>query len=304
MSNAHPRTTENIAYAQRERLAFIEVRSYFCGNLTRTHIEERFGVKPAASARDLIAYRALAPHNLQYNAAQRCYQPTEIFRPVFEHTPSHVLNWFRSGAGDGLEGASAQAIPCEVAQDLVQPNLNMLATITRAITAGKVVEVSYLSLTSGASIKRLAPLALADTGFRWHLRAYDQAKNRFADFVLTRIESARSTQETIPEPQRLPHDAQWNRMVPLDLVTHPGIKHPAAIEADYGMTDGNLALSIRAPLVGYALKRWSVDCTADHCLSPQSHHLWLRNARVLDGVESAILAPGFTASPDTSAAKA
>ena len=103
--------------------------------------------------------------------------------------------------------------------------------------------------------------------------------------------------------QRLPHDAQWNRMVPLDLVTHPGINHPAAIEADYGMTDGNLALSIRAPLVGYALKRWSVDCTADHCLSPQSHHLWLRNARVLDGVESAILAPGFTASPDTSAAK-
>ncbi len=31
--------------------------------------------------------------------------------------------------------------------------------------------------------------------------------------------------------------------------------------------------------------------------------LWLRNAKVLDGVESAILAPGFTASPDTSAAK-
>ena len=268
MTNAHPRATEHIAYAQRERLAFIEVRSYFCGNLTRVHIEERFGVKPAASARDLIAYRALAPNNLQYNAALRCYQPTAAFRPVFEHTPAHVLNWFRSGAGDGLEGASVQAIPCEAAQDLVQPNLSMLATITRAITAGTVIEVSYLSLTSGASIKRLAPLALADTGFRWHLRAYDQAKNRFADFVLTRIESARSTQETIPEPQRLPHDAQWNRMVPLDLVTHPGINHPAAIEADYGMTDGNLALSIRAPLVGYALKRWSVDCTADHCLSP------------------------------------
>ena len=62
------------------------------------------------------------------------------------------------------------------------------------------------------------------------------------------------------------------------------------------MTDGNLALSIRAPLVGYALKRWSVDCSTDHRLSPKSHHLWLRNAEVLNGVESAILAPGFTAS--------
>ena len=84
-------------------------------------------------------------------------------------------------------------------------------------------------------------------------------------------------------------------MVPLDLVTHPGINHPAAIEADYGMTDGNLALSIRAPLVGYALKRWSVDCTADHCLSPKSHHLWLRNRQALYGVTNLVLAPGYDA---------
>ena len=303
MTNARTRATEHIAYAQRERLAFIEVRSYFCGNLTRAHIEARFGVRPAASARDLIAYRALAPHNLQYNAAQRCYQPTAAFRPVFEHTPAHVLNWLRSGAGDGLEGAAAQTIPCESAQDLVQPNLDMLATITRAITAGVVVEVRYLSLTSGASVKRLAPLALADTGFRWHLRAYDQEKMRFADFVLTRIESARTMQDPIPEFQRLPKDAQWNRMVPLELVSHPGVGYPAAIEADYGMTHGHLAVRVRAPLAGYALKRWSVDCSTDHRLSPKSHYLWLRNAKVLDGVENAILAPGFTASPDTSAAK-
>ena len=45
MTNAHPLATEHIAYAQRERLAFIEVRSYFCGNLTRAHIEERFGIR-------------------------------------------------------------------------------------------------------------------------------------------------------------------------------------------------------------------------------------------------------------------
>lgn len=129
-------------------------------------------------------------------------------------------------------------------------------------------------------------------------------KKRFADFVLTRIQSARQTQETIPEPQRLPNDVQWNRMVALDLVPHPGVTHPAAIEADYGMTDGHLALRVRAPLVGYALKRWSVDCTADHCLSPQIAPPVAAQCQVLHGVESAILAPGFTASPDTSAAKA
>ncbi len=300
MQKAHTRSTEHIAYAQRERLAFIEVRAYFCGSVTRVQIEDRFGVKPAASARDLSAYRELAPGNLRYNAALRCYQPTPSFSPVFGHSPTHVLNWFRTGAGDGLEVSNTQPVPCETAHDLVQPKLEVLAAITRAITAGRVLEVSYQSLSSGSSTKRLAPLALADTGFRWHLRAYDQHKNRFADFVLTRIESVRPTQDPIPEPQRLTHDSQWNHIVPLQLVPHPGLGHPAAIETDYGMSNGKLALTVRAPLAGYALKRWSVDCTPGHTLSPSSHHLWLRNADVLQGVESAALAPGFTASPPAS----
>jgi hypothetical protein len=295
MPKARPRTTEHIAYAQRERLAFIEVRTYFCGSVTRAQIEERFGVKPAASARDLIAYRELAPGNLSYNAALRCYQPTSDFAPVFYHSPTHVLSWLRSGTGDGLEVAAAQAVPCETAHDLVQPNLRTLATITRAITSGTVLEVNYLSLTSGASIKRLAPLALADTGFRWHLRAYDQQKNRFADFVLTRVESARLTQDVIPNAQRLANDTQWNRVLPLQLVPHPSLAHPEAIAMDYGMTKGHLNMEVRAPLAGYALKRWSVDCTPDHSLSPSSHHLWLSNAQVLQGVDSAVLASGFTA---------
>lgn len=298
MPRARTRTTEHIAYAQRERLAFVEVRSYFCGSVTRAQIEERFGVKPASSARDLIAYRELAPGNLRYNAALRCYQPTPDFAPAFSHSPAHVLGWLRSGTGDGFEVVAAQAVPCETAHDLVQPNLDTLATITRAITSGTVLEVNYLSLTSGASVKRLAPLALADTGYRWHLRAYDQVRNRFADFVLTRIESARPTQEPIPDAQKLAHDTQWNRIVPLEVVPHPGLSHPAAIELDYGMTNGQLLMSIRAPLVGYALKRWSVDCTHCHTLSPSSHHLWLRNAEVLQSVEGAVIAPGFTpASP-------
>ena len=34
-----------------------------------------------------------------------------------------------------------------------------------------------------------------------------------------------------------------------------------AIEADYQMKDGMLVLNMRAQLVGYALRRWAVDCT-------------------------------------------
>ena len=74
---------------------------------------------------------------------------------------------------------------------------------------------------------------------------------------------------------------------------HPGVKHPEAIEADYQMKDGMLVLDMRAPLVGYALRRWAVDCTPTHLLDPRAHHLYLNNPQTLYGVESAALAPGY-----------
>lgn len=291
-------TLSQLTQAQRERLAYIEVKSFFCGDLTRADIERRFGVRPAASARDLAAYRRLAPHNLAYSAAFRRYVPSAAFQPVFNHSAERVLTWFRSAVGDGQELPLKRPIPCEGASALVNPDLKVLATITRAITAKELLRVDYLSLTSGRSRKVLAPIALADTGLRWHLRAYDQEKARFADFVLTRVVSAQSLNAPIPEEQSLGADQQWARVVRLELVPHPGIAHPDAIEADYGMSGGVLTLQMRAPLVGYALRRWSVDCSSNHALDPKAFHLWLRNLPTLYGVESAMLAPGYAPAAD------
>ena len=283
-----------LSQAQRERLFYIEVKAFFCGDLTRTDIERRFGVRPAASARDLASYKRLAPYNLVYNAALRNYTPTERFDPLFEHSAERVLAWFRDGFGDSLDLKIQRTVPCEAASDLVKPDLETLAVLTRAIAGRKQVKVSYLSLTSGASNKTLSPLALADTGQRWHLRAYDCERERFADFSITRIVKAKPVDVDIPLNQRIEADVQWARVVHLELVPHPGVEHPEAIEADYQMTDGVLALDMRAPLVGYALRRWAVDCTPRHGLDPKQHHLYLKNPQTLYGVESAALAPGYS----------
>ena len=71
----------------------------------------------------------------------------------------------------------------------------------------------------------------------------------------------------------------------------PGVEHPEAIEADYQMKNGMLVLDMRAPLVGYSLRRWAVDCTSEHLLDPKVHHLFLKKPQTLYGVESASLAP-------------
>jgi hypothetical protein len=130
---------------------------------------------------------------------------------------------------------------------------------------------------------------------RWleGLRHLTHARNGFAAFSLTRIVKAKNLNKAIPEAQEIESDAQWARIVRLEMVPHPGLEHPKAVEADFRMEKGMFSIDMRAPLVGYALRRWSVDCTTDHSLDCKEHHLWLSNSQTLYGVESAALGPGY-----------
>lgn len=285
-------TRLDVSQTQRERLAFLELRAFFSGELRRGDIEARFGVKPAAASRDLSSYRDIAPDNLDYDAPARCYRPSSTFKPVFEFSTERVLAWLLQGFGDGLDLKLRQVAPCEGPGQLVKPDLEVLATITRALVAKRAVRVNYLSLSSGSKRRELVPVALADNGLRWHVRAFDRERDRFGDFVLTRIAKAQEIEGEVAETEQIGSDSQWARIVDLEIVPHPGITWPKAVEADYAMTDGVLRIKSRAALAGYVLRRWNIDSSPDHCLDPASHHLWLRNTPTLYGVESAALAPG------------
>jgi hypothetical protein len=270
------------------------MRVFFTGELRRADIEARFGVKPAAASRDLTAYREIAESNLEYDQATRCYRPAPLFKPIFEFSTERILSWLLQGFGDGLDVRSRKAAPCEGPGNLVKPNLDILATIVRALCAKRSVRVDYASMSSGVRSREIVPVALADNGLRWHVRAFDRERNRFSDFVLTRISKAEDLHQEAMEEELLGADEQWARIVELELVPHPGLKWPEAVAGDYGMENGVLRLRARAALAGYVLRRWSIDCSVDHSMDPSTHHLWLRNTLTLYGVESATLAPGYT----------
>lgn len=285
-------TLTEVSQHQKERLAFLELRAFFVGELRRADIESRFGVKPAAASRDLALYRESAPGNLLYDRLGRCYRPSASFAPLFPFQSDRVLSWLLQGFGDGLELKLKSAAPCEGPGSLFKPNLNILGALTRAMCAQQAVQVEYLSLSSGAKAREIVPVALADNGQRWHVRAFDRQNQRFGDFVITRLRHVSPIDGPVLEHERLAADQQWVRMVDLALVPHPGLKWPAAIEADYGMDQGVLHVKTRAALCGYLLRRWMVDASPDHHLDPSTHHLWLSNPATLYGVESAALAPG------------
>lgn len=284
---------DELTQTQRERLAYVDYCLYFHGGVGRSDLERRFGISVAAASRDLACYRNLAPENMAYDGSEKVYRIEKTFRPVNPFRINRVLSWLRQGFGDGLALGIDRSIPSDFADLLAPPSVEMLGTVARAIAARQALVVRYLSLSSGSSTREIVPLAFVDNGLRWHVRAFDRKNQRFGDFVVNRIASARRATATPEANESLNADEQWNRLVLLEIVPHPGVTHPEAVEADYEMRQGVLAVKTRAAIAGYALARWNVDASENHRLSPLRHHLWLRNGDALNNVKSAALAPGY-----------
>ena len=284
-----------ISQAQKERLSHIDFRAFFFGEIGRSDLVARFGIGEAAATRDITLYKELVPTNLEYNTQARSYVKTAGFRSLFDYTPAQALAALSHGFGEDFIGSPKAMIRCETPTELNSPKLSVLAVLTRAIHQKRVVRIQYSSIRSGPSSRKIAPFALVNNGLRWHVRAFDRKRQIFADFVITRIASPKIMEDEPEGKETREADIQWNRIVEMELVAHPRLRHPATIERDYDMQGGVLKVNVRAAVAGYVLRRWNVDCTVDHSLQGAEHHLWLRNSRALYGVRNLVLAPGYVA---------
>ncbi len=297
----YPQRVESLSHAQRERLAYVEFRLYFMGEIGRPDLAGRFGVAPAGATRDLALYREIAPHNIEFDGSSKVYRIGKAFSPIFEHAPQRVLSALSLGFGDGVDGETKPLLPCESPTALSNPQMEVLAPICRAIHAKRPVALHYHSMSSGKSELVIVPFALVDTGLRWHVRAFDRKSSEFRDFVVTRIEQPTVLNEAPLSHERPDNDIQWTRIVELDLVPHPRLGRPEIIWMDYGMADGSIRMRVRAAVAGYMLLRWNVDASPDHSLKEEQYRLWLSDPLALYGVENAKLAPGYR--PPVSALK-
>ncbi len=284
----------NLSQKQRDRLAFIEFRLWFLGDVSRRDLMERFGIAPAVATRDFTAYRELAPLNIDFEGRRKVYVPSEQFSPVFEHESERVLAAISQGFGDGDDRTCGGYLPCALPLRLNRPSLNELAVVTRAIHQKQALRVKYHSLKRGAADREVVPHALVDSGLRWHVRAYDRKTREFRDLVISRIEAA------TPAPDRdvLPHerpeaDAEWNRPIDLVMGVHPKVDRPEIVERDFGMQRGELHVTVRAAVAGYVLQLWNVDCSVDQHLDPRIHRMFLKNVESIGDIRSLEIAPGY-----------
>lgn len=283
----------SLSQAKRERLAHIDFTLCFKGEANRTALTERFGVAPSVATQDFARYRDFAPDNVIYDEKRRLHLKSKSFQPLFNYDVARTLSTLSQGFGDGFTGAIKSAISCESPFRLNKPDLSLVATISEAIHCHLPLTIGYTSLSNGPSTRTVVPHTIVDNGIRWHFRGFDRKNGDFRDFVLTRIDSASLNDSTVSEHELIAKDKQWQRIVELELIPHPSLKYPAAVMRDYGMTNGQLHLDVRAAFVGYLLNLWQVDCSASPTKEPCGFLLALKNPEALYGVENAILAPGY-----------
>jgi len=294
VENIMNKNKEELSFAQKQRLAYIDFLLLFRGHFTRSDLTNKFEMGMANATRDIALYKEFASENLSFDNTDKTYYQTVKFKPFFEHDARKTLVKLANDISDGFDAIGDINFPVEAPSQLNVPDIFIVAHLVQAILNDKAVSIIYTSLSSGSSAREVVPHAIVDNGLRWHVRAYDRKSQGFRDFVLTRISKVSVMPKKIDLFETKQEDHQWNRMMPLQLVPHPeNIIHPTAIELDYGMENSVLNLNVRAALTGYLLRRWNVDCSENASLSGPEYQLYLQNSQTLYGAENLAIAPGY-----------
>lgn len=291
MPEPSPQTT---SASQRERLWQIDFLARFRGQLTRHDLAQRFEIALSNATRDFTLYRQLAPDNLDYDHSNKVYRRSASFKPLFSYDREHTLQALSLGQSIGLDTCQ-QPILVDAASNLNQPDLDILATVSRAIYASQPLSITYVSASSGEHKREIVPHSLVNTGLRWHVRAYCRKHKDFRDFVLTRITKASTHSSTVnPDKEGIQQDNAWHTQINIELMPHPHASFARAIELDYGLQPGQrLQLTLRAATAAYLLRRWGVDCSPNASLPPQEYQLALCNPTEIAQHANLSIAPGF-----------
>lgn len=261
------------------RFELIEWRAYWHGRVNRSDLEERFGVSTPQASVDLRSYQEAVPDNIVYDPTEKAYIPTNTFQPKYLRVSADNYLLQLGAVLDGAIGIAdtwfSSPPPATVVQRLTRPvDSSTLRSILRAITGRRELDLKYQSFTNTRQ-RAIAPHALAFDGHRWHVRAWCLDHQEFRDFVLSRILWVGEERNSDADPT---HDVEWNTMVDLNIVAHPDLNdaQKSAIERDFGMTNGLMAIKTRAALAFYLITRLNLDLEKGR-LEPERQQIFLKN---------------------------
>lgn len=275
-----------LRWSVERRLALIDERLFWIGEVNRTDLVRRFGVSLAQASADIARYLARAPKGVSYDKQAKRYVADASFRPVLAPPDAArflgELRLVDAGllpAEDALLGSVPPFDAAPVPERRIDPLV--LRAVLGAIRKTLVLDVVYQSMSRPEPTRRLIePHALAHDGFRWHARAFDRETGAFRDFVLGRMSRAKAG---APAGSNARDDRDWHGFVELEIAPHPRLT-PAqakAIALDYGIGAGAATIRVRRALLFYALRRLGLD-VAPNARPPHEQHIVLVNRGEID----------------------
>lgn len=248
---------------QMRRLQFIERAALWTGQVGRRAVAATFDVSVSHVTSDFSRYREMAPRNLAYDVAEKCFRPTEAFKPLFDiDGPTSILSTIAASVVLPTQDRG-RLLGFMPSADVVQPlpakiNQELLVTVCRGITGGTMLAIYYQSMATPEAVERkFWPHALIFTGQRWLVRGWDGRHGAYRDLALARILSV----EPGPVLQNdLPRDDRWHDRATLQIALLDGLSDGQAevTAREFGMVrqpEGSFAISIepRQAMIPYVL---------------------------------------------------
>lgn len=243
---------------QEQRLRYIDMCAYVLGLTNRRQLMNRFDIKEAWSTRDFKRYQQMAENNLVYNNRLKAYSPTKWFSPYYQHDIKDVIDLIANGTQKIVCQPKFSILSGSYSVPGIFPSLSVVAPIFRALNLEAKVEITYLSRTSGQSVRTIAPHTLIKTGNFVYVRAYDHKSGEFRSFKLNRVVSSRDSDITVAENHGKTFDNEWNTEIDVIVGINGSPENPKTIEFDYGLTNGRLAITMRRALLPFFLADWNI----------------------------------------------
>ena len=260
MTDASRPKFSNPRWEQLLRYRYIELIALWEGRLTTRQLCETFGIGRQQANKDLTSYRrGLTRGDLVYDAVAKYYSPSEDFAPTL--TQGLASEYLQMAAqqsdvqqilGD-LPVASANVEV--IAAPLREVPASLLRPIIRAMAESRRIDVDYVSLNNPDREGRIiVPHTLVWTGYRWHVRAWCEKNRDFRDFVLSRFRGDADLMDASDHTEA--DDQAWHTHVTLEITPDNRLTpdQQEVIAHDYGMTNGQLKLTVRAKLAPYLLQ--------------------------------------------------
>lgn len=285
-------------YDMSERFTYIETMLYWGGGVTAGQLAAAFGLQRQTAQTVIDAYRQQYPEALCFDASARRQVASTRFVPQHIRPDSLAfLNYLRAQAMSAYYRQSDDwlDIPFEDADYLLRPRLDtpVVQTVISALRNKQSLWISYQSRTTGWGSREIAPHRLVFADNRYHVRAYCYLRQRYADFVLSRMREIRlgAREHWVSDYA----DHAWHQRVTLELVPNPALTAAAqqALRFDHGLADVDdnsdkpkvWSICTRAALVNYLereligqlnpttqLSNWVLQCKTP-LSSPPPHAL-------------------------------